>query len=368
MFVRLPSIEPFDRFATRAEWRRDNGQGDGGRVRTRGKVKLHGAGISYVLRRDAGASMSAVFGRRARELNPAVMAADDFLTSLHGEFEKRNPEDGVITVFGEWAGPGIQKRDAVTRIAQPSFFPFAIGYLRPQDMALVRKMEAGDDEARRAVWRAVRIVTDPEAIAARVPAHDRIRPIPWETPEIAFDFSSEEEVSRSLAAVNAQVGLIGQADPFIERSYGVTAPGEGLVFMPVVRSFDENVTLCDLADLSFKAKTAAHAVRLSSAPATRRMEPPEGIAGFVRDFVTPARCEQILDETMPGGADRSRTRDFIAALREDVLTESGPERDALGRDLGRLLLAAIDRAAAGWFLGRVEHAGPSTEEDDISPQ
>ena len=364
MFIRFPSIETFDRFATRAEWRRDNGVADGGRVAGRGKVKLHGAGVSYVLRREDGISMGAVFGRGARELNPRVMAADDFLTSLHGGFADLNPEDGVIYVFGEWAGPGIQKRDAVTRIPQPAFFPFALGHLRAQDKALVRQFETGDTEARRAVWHAVRIVTDPAAIAARVPAHDRIRVIPWETPEVMFDFASEAGLERSLEAMNAQVGLIGETDPFIARAYGIAAPGEGLVFMPVVRSFEENVTLCDLADLSFKARTPAHAVRRASAPATRRMEMPEGVAGFVRDFVTPSRCEQILAEIMPGGPDRRRTREFIVALRDDVLKESGPEREALGQDIERLLVAAVDRAAAGWFGGLVEHAAEMAQEDD----
>lgn len=354
--MKLPPILSFDKFHARSEWRREHGENHLRGFAARGKPKLHGVSMSISCRKTAG-DRHVITSKLRRESvldensAPGFMAVrDEIEASLFADQMLAVGETGI---FAEWAGPGIQKKDAITKIDRPRLFVFAAWFVNFMDHKLVdaylrEELLDGKPVDLREAWARVDVVTEPKVLARIFSPCPHIEIIPWVTGNLATEGMDADRVDAVMAEVNGRVAEFDREDPYVRERFGVSGRGEGLVIQPVMNAFNEG-TLRDLSELSWKAKTEAHAVKKVSAPVTREIEIPAGLLEFIETFVTPARVEQIASENFPSGEYVMRdTGKFIAALLADVLKESGDERVALGLADVVIKKAVEDAARAAW--------------------
>lgn len=352
--MHLPSITSLDKQRLRANWRRENGVDHFAGLQVRGKPKLHGVSMTVSARTTAG-GRTMVTSQLRKGGDPSGRASAGY-GRIREEVEAtlwsgRALAWGEVGIFAEWAGPGVQKKDAVTKIDRPRLFVFGAWFLNGGSaLGLADRYRAGEEGIdKREVWRKTNLVTCPETLARIINPCEHVEIIPWVTDDVRTEFMDDERAERVAEMANSYVGRCASVDPYIREKFGVSAPGEGLVMMPVSRAFNE-ATLNDFSELAWKAKTDAHSVKQTARPAAVRFEPPENVERFVADFVTQARIDQIAGESFPGEpARKSGTGRFITALIEDVMKESVEERAALGAEEGMILSALRNAAREAWL-------------------
>lgn len=279
------------------------------------KIKLHGANAGVRVSKDG----EVVAQSRNRDLS---VDADNFdfaawVEPLKPLFAGCTQAEDIV-FFGEWAGPGVQPTDAVSKTDRRRFFVFAI--------------QIGDV-----------LLYDPDFIRALTPSHDDIEILPLEF-EIAVDYagSTTDLVDR----VNAAVDAIAQEDPYISRMFGVSDAGEGLVLAPM-----EPITIYEWPALTFKAKCEAHRVKKTGKAVSEKLSIPTGAADFVATFVTEARCQQGLSEVCGGVVDPQKIPAFLAWIGGDVKKESGAELEDMGVEW-KAVAKLVNQAAVRWFKAR----------------
>lgn len=216
-----------------------------------------------------------------------------------------------IILYGEWAGPGVQKGDAVTQIENKTFFIFSIydvsadyWYFSPSAIEFVVRDIFGDNYQDK-----------------------RIRVLPWATEPITLDFSRQGDCQQFIDSVMKQVDeVIAKEDPYIKEAFGVRGTGEGLVMYGIRgKSFDgSDLENSVVFDYIFKAKTEAHSVQKSKNRNHVAPERPEGVDDFIEMFYTEQRFEQMLNQ-IGGEATREKTGQFMKAVMSDVYKESEQE-------------------------------------------
>lgn len=275
-FVKFPSIEKFSDVVKTARYH--------GIEKTTyiSKVKLHGTNAA--IRFEGG---KVFFQKRSAD----VTIHDD--NAGFANWAINIPwtiPDLDCIVYGEWAGPGIQKGDAVSSIPQKTFFPFAIYNIDTNEW-----------------W------NDYHSLIWHTPNHNQIKVIP-DFGVYEVDFTSYHSLEKFTEQVNREVEQIGEEDPFIKQEYGVSGPGEGLVF-----------TSLDDMRLSFKAKTEAHSVNKTRLRASKDVEVPENVKAFVDMFVTQQRIDQMIQEHFPNGPSMKDMGQFLKVMNADIIKESKNE-------------------------------------------
>lgn len=287
------------------------------------KVKLHGT--------NAGVRMGADGSVRAQSRSRDIVVGDDnygFAGWLAGCVDAFSIPSWLVvsehlTIFGEWAGKGIQNTDAVTQLDRKYFFVFAAQV---------------DDK----------MLTDPEILQQLVPDLDEIIVLPWHTlMRNPFDWTNAAELNVAVEEINEAVEEIGKCDPFIKSVFEIEGPGEGLVFMPPTGW--NGVPRDTYSELLFKAKTEAHRTKKSGKAATPRMETPQEVFDFVEMFVTEARLKQGLEEACDGIAEKPRTGAFLKWMGQDVQKESVAELEDSGLEW-KQVAGMVNKASAQWFL------------------
>lgn len=297
--TKFPSIESF------AHVFRDAVRG----VYAKPKIKLHGTNGGVVVKKGKVVAQSR--NNLLIESDNAGFAA----WVREQEHLWADCSDGII--YGEWAGPGIQDRDAVTKILRKTFFVFAV-------------LSEG------------KMITEPEDIAMRLnPTLCNVVVLPWFAPAATVTF---ENVGSFVEMVNEEINKIAVQDPFIFEHFGVTGPGEGLVYMPPDPSNIE--TFCRN---TFKVKTEDHRVRKTVRAISVKIDIPKDAVDFVLTFVTPARCQQAVTEACNGNRAPELTRDFLKWMGSDVRKESMVELEGMGVEWGGVAKFVND-AARKWFL------------------
>lgn len=235
-------------------------------------------------------------------------------------------QDTDITIFGEWAGKGIQKKDAVTKLDQKYFFVFA-AYV--------------DDV----------VINNPEILEEIIPDLDDILVLPWEaTWTDPIDLENPEELEAFAQSINSRVEAIVKRDPFIYGIFGVDGPGEGLVVSPTANPGTTpllgSLNRHAYESLTFKAKTEKHQVQRTKKAASGTLEVPESVAKFVGMFVTRARVEQAITEACDGQPIPENTGKFLKWVGQDIKSESKMELDKAGlewKDVAKSVTAAARR-------------------------
>lgn len=329
-FVKFPSIESFAHV-----WKYMTRKMDPQPMFYGAKVKLHGTNGGVRVNADG----SVVAQSRSRDLS----AEDDNYgfakwVAQNAHNFRINPQimqgaDGAedikhVTYFGEWAGNGIQNKDAVTQLSNKFFFIFA--------------MQINDT-----------IYTDPAQIEGTLsPDSDKVLVLPWHFVfEAPFDWIDTGTANVLVEVINHHVERIGERDPFIYEVFGIDGPGEGLVLTPFTGT--DGIDRDLYSALTFKAKSEAHRVKATEKAVSTRMEIPAEATAFVEMFVTDARCQQALTESCDGIAEKPRTSDFLKWLGGDVRKESLTELRESGLEW-KQVAAMVNKAAARWFIQRCE--------------
>ena len=309
--IKFPSLQLFDNVYSRETY------GEGRRtLRFRAKIKLHGTNLGIRVE----SSGTVTVQTRTRDLD----ASDDFHQAhemLSGQLDAFAGAAGPLAriFYGEWAGPGIDKGDAVQQTGAKRFYIFAMG--------LGEAPHHQDPSITVSRW----IVTDPAAIEAALPAgldRDLVRVLPWGGPSVDMDFAEPLSIDAALAGINAMVERVAVCDPYIRDLFGIEHPGEGYVLVPVSDATGQ-LSGEEYSRSAFKAKTEKHRVKKQRKAATKREPLPETATAFVETFVTTARLEQAVREAAEGVHDPRRTGAVIAWIVADIEKEGGGEIDAL---------------------------------------
>ena len=295
------------------------------------KIKLHGTNAAVRITSSGSGSVTVTAQSRSRDITPD---ADNYgfarwVNDNKDAWGTTVEDDSDITFFGEWAGKGIQKGDAVTKLDQKYFFVFAV------------QVEGV-------------MITKPADIEDRIPDLDDILVLPWDMMFTqAVDFNDHAACQSFADRLNEQVKLIGERDPFIYGIFGVDGPGEGWVVSPIYNPGEDpmegKLDRYWYNTLAFKVKTEAHMVQKTKKAASKDVEVPAGVPEFVEMFVTPVRCEQGVTEACGGNVFLDNIGLFLKWIGQDIKKESVPELADAGlkwKDVTR----SVTKAAREWFL------------------
>lgn len=269
----------------------------------RGKIKLHGtnAGIHF----DDGIPYP-------QKRSDFINIHDDHIgfASFVSSIEIQNFHNDVV-IYGEWAGPNIQKKDAVTKIENKSFFVFTVYDILKNEM-----------------------IIEPEEIneyIVKIFGNDyetqNIYVIPWHTDITSIDFARQNMCQRFIDNIMKEVdGVIAEQDPYVKSKFGVDGCGEGLVMYATNGKFVGGTEIENmfLLDYMFKAKTEKHSVQKQKNRNNVKPEKPDGIDDFIFTFFTEQRFEQMLNQ-IGGKASKEKVGQFLKAVMSDVYKESEQE-------------------------------------------
>lgn len=181
-------------------------------------------------------------------------------------------DSDVFAVFGEWAGPGVQKHVALSKLPQPIFCVFSLRV-------------------------GANLVVEPDDIVAllthgniSLPSHMYV--LPWHRDQrldgsfvLDLHYHDEEQLQRRAELVNTMIQVwskvtfffffvlrhsfrlqeIDREDPWVRESFGVVGTGEGLVWYPVSFCLHNRLLPDELfTAFSFKTKVAASSFGLSA--------------------------------------------------------------------------------------------------------
>lgn len=302
-------------------------------VRYGAKIKLHGTNAAVRVTSGGAIPATVTAQSRARDITTetdncgfARWVADNEEAWLSTSAEGA-PD---ITFYGEWAGKGIQKGDAVTKLDQKYFFIFAI---QIED----------------------KMITTPIDIEDFIPDLDDVIVLPWDMIfEQEVNFNDADQCQSFADLLNEQVKRVGEQDPFIRGIFGVDGPGEGWVISPICNPgsdpLDGDLDVYWYNVLAFKVKTDAHMVQKTKKKVSKDIEVPAGVVELVDMFVTPARCEQGLTE-IGGDAVMSNTGNFLKWLGQDVKKESEIELADAGLEW-KDVTKHVTKAAQVWFMAK----------------
>lgn len=290
----------------------------------RGKIKLHGTNAGILFENGE------VYPQKRSDF---ITVWDDNcgFAKFVSELDINVPDTNMI-FYGEWAGPGVQKSDAVAMIDQKSFFVFSV-YDLQNEVMIIEPSEIKE------------IVDDAFG------DHKQIFVIPWYSDEVEIDFSLQGSCQRFIDGVMNEVdNVIAKKDPYIESVFGVDGPGEGLVYYGIHAQRIDGTTVDQdlLLGYIFKAKTEVHSVQKSKKRNHVAPEKPDGIDDFIDMFFTEQRFEQMLRQ-IGGKATKEKTGQFMKAVMSDVYKESQQEvllADFEWKDVPKY---AAPKAKTWWF-------------------
>lgn len=298
----------------------------------RGKIKLHGTNCAVQVRTDG------IYAQSRSKL--LTLPSGDRKGFAHWVEAHRAYWKTIapgITVFGEWCGPGVEKKAAIAKHDRKVYAVFSV------------QLGFGDD---------AQIVYEPSKIsglltdfADGVYLPEGMYILPWFEPAACtIDYGNEAQMAKEISRLNAVVLGIEKEDPWVKETFGISGVGEGVVMYPV----DEHATAdpTRLAQTMFKAKGEKHAVRVQRQPVQISPQVIASTEQFVAVMVTDARLEQGLSEVCEGVAHMRYTGAFLNWVSADVQKESVDELAAA--DLTwKQVHKAVQAKARSWLRARV---------------
>lgn len=222
-----------------------------------------------------------------------------------------------ITVYGEWAGPGVQQSDAVSLIDRKTFFVFAV----------YDHVEG--------------VFTDQLHVMDHIDS-DRVYEIPI-IRKHTLNFNCTKPVQWFVDIINEEVEAMEEQDHFIKAAFDVDGVGEGVVGSP---AWAPSHTYW--AEHTFKAKTEAHRVKKTKAPASVKEPLPQEAFAFAETYVTEARMKQAMGELQIHHPLMSHTGDIIKWMNTDIIKESLDDVSDMGIDYGKMQKVINTRIVAMW--------------------
>lgn len=284
------------------------------------KVKEHGSNCGVHLK-----SGSATVTPQSRTKELSVQ--DDFKGFAAYIQDREKKEDHFLlflgaehTLFGEWAGPGIENGMAVSQVPEKLWAVFA-------EM---------DSEG----W----LQWEPSFLKFGYPEQIIL---PYLPDEITINFASEESIALAVEKINAMVANVEKEDPWVKEVYGISGLGEGLVFYPISWPPEYGPRGRTLAqEYIFKAKGDKHRTA-GQRPAQATPTISANAQAFAVNVVTEARLQQGLSAI--GSRDLKKTGQFINWVVADVQKETQADLTASNLTWSEVL-GEIKKIARNWFL------------------
>jgi len=297
-------------------------------IKATGTVKLHGtnAGVSY------NNTDGIWYQSRKNVITPTkdnagfAFFADARKAQFMEIFQQivnRNNLDvtkNTVTIYGEWAGKGIQKGVAISELEEKGMFIFGI------------KVSDLNDPETSAYWLDCARYRDID---------NRIYNIyDYKTYELDIDFNQPELVVEKLIAYTNEVEEMCP----VGKALGHEGTGEGIVW---TLSLDDDV-------LRFKTKGEKHSVTKVKTLAPVDVEKLNTAIEFVEYAVTENRMQQGLDLTFPDGRlDVKKLGEFLKWLSGDVVKEESDtmtENKLEPKDVCKL----ISKKGRDWFFQKLK--------------
>ena len=314
-FKKFTSIEKFSDVWFKAQ------KYDVGTLSMRSKIKLHGtnAGVRIV---DGQVTAQ----KRTSDL---AVGSDNAGFALWASNIQWKTDRNVI-VYGEWAGPGVQKSDAICLTDRKRFYVFGV---------LLLDVDPEDKN----------YVIGPKLIEDYLPEDETIKILPWFNEAMTLN-SDDVETARAIQdQMNKDVEAIGEEDPYVKKMFDISGAGEGLVTAPYDASGIINQGVYNT--YVFKVKSEAHQVQKTKSPASVAVEVPESVKDFAATFVTDARCQQMIDEHCEGSMSPKVIGTFLKNLNADIIKQSTNELAGLDVEW-KMVAKQINKNAVAWFHER----------------
>lgn len=292
-----------------------------------GKVKLHGTNAGINIGADKEIVAQSRNGLLDGNTDNAGFRA--FVDSCKEQLLLQLPDHNAeYTIFGEWAGPGVQKGVALSQISKKIFAVFAI---RVGDKLIIEPNQIHE------------FLGDASSLFYILPYHGEYIIVNWQDPA--------ESLSGLLDGINNAVLEIEKCDPWVKSNFGVEGVGEGLVFYPVsLSSANGRISTEHFSNWAFKAKGQEHKTIKTAKPAQADAEKAESASGFAQLVLTEARLQQGLG-AVGGEAVMQKLGDFLAWCVKDVKKETEAELEASGLTWKDVTKPLSDYAKT-WFLAQ----------------
>ena len=148
----------------------------------RAKLKLHGANMAVRIQQDGGLTCQS----RNQDLEAGGFQFPLFVKERTAYFSGLANPAHELVVFGEWAGSGIQRSVAVSKIEQKVFFVFAV----------MERVETGQH-----------YIFEPSDIEKILTQHSPLPPqmiiIPWFAEAVTLDFADTSNLRQQSEKFNA---------------------------------------------------------------------------------------------------------------------------------------------------------------------
>ncbi len=307
-----------------------------GKVTVGLKIKLHGTNAALRLEKD---------GIVAQKRSSDIPAGSDN-AGFRAWSEKLVRNDCCIDyyqdmiIYGEWAGKGVQKTDAVS-LAPKTFYVFSVYNARNGNYL---------HEPRSIQDFLCKVFTEE--------SRNEMRVVPWFTVKQKFSFADQSEAQEFIDVAVQEVDKIAALDPYIKELWDIEGPGEGLVgtILEMHQHDGTEITPEFHMDYMFKIKTLEHSVQKNKNRAATGIQKPEGVDDFIDMFFTEQRFQQMLDEHCDGEADRKKTGIFMKAVMSDVHKESVNEIEAADFEF-KVVPKFATNMVRDWFFKKCDEIG-----------
>lgn len=190
-------------------------------IQYKAKAKLHGTN-SAVHRTPEGP----ICQSRKRICSPPNDDNCGFAAFIHQNADAWRGED--LLIFGEWCGPNVLHNTAIQLIPEMIFAVF-VAHIPSQPDSLI---------------------VEPSMLRLMVPELPNVYVLPW-IDAFAVDGADVGSRRAFAAHIEKQTQQCQDADPWVDATFGIRGPGEGLVYYPI----EDQGGLSSFASLGFKAKT-----------------------------------------------------------------------------------------------------------------
>lgn len=297
-----------------------------------GTVKLHGTNAGVYIE-DGGATFQPQSRNRVLSVDNDNLGFAKFITDpdrqsalmeLVDDILCSNmiPRDTPITVFGEFIGPGIQQKVAITKLPERQFVVFGVAVGENQDRFI-----NGKSLPQSSGQLGILSITD-------VPV--------WEE---VVDFRDQDSVDSFAECVTNYTTRVDENCPWGAK-FGIDGHGEGIVWTP--DNGNEN--------LYFKSKGGSHNSDLQKTNVTtsKISSADPRVQDFVRKVVTESRLQQGYDYLVEMGmaVDKTSTGKFLSWVGQDVQRECEIDLQESGlvwKDVAKL----VNATAAQWYAAKV---------------
>lgn len=289
-----------------------------------GTVKLHGSNAAVQLHKDG----SFVCQSRERIITPLADNAgfarfvETIPVAYFDSLKELFPENWeVVAVFGEWAGPGIQKGVALTQLPNKSFFIFGA--------------KVGNDE-------------DSQWLDVRNWPTDESRNIfniyNYPTFQLEIDFEAPDHAINRMNEITLEV----EKECPVGKAFGHSGVGEGVVWRSITPGWESS-------RYWYKVKGQEHANSKVKKLASVDIEKLNSIKEFISKVLDEERLEQGITKLKEANipVDEKATGDYIRWVVGDVNKECQDEMaqfDISDKNLGKV----ISSDARKWFFQRIQ--------------